>query len=246
MSLVVHMRVLSAQTRRHCISIPTETVQGKGSPEASLSNPLYNSSGATVTFATTNAANQGSGMDSFDSPEPTDGADAGTRVLANMQAITRVRACSLWGSGIGRLPAGLGGTLTVRVAFHQSSTALGLADCQRQPIVCYRLACILTASILLVKRCCNMLALQTSTREEWEINPDEVKIAKTADGRDHFLGGGGFGMVRTLSSLSLFFQHHPACNVACHSLPVQMRALLRGASQLSFPAHSTGFGTVKS
>ena len=86
--------------------------------------------------------------------------------------------------------------------------------------------------------------MQTRTREEWEINPDEVQIAKTADGRDHFLGGGGFGMVRALPSLSWPFQHHLACPVAHLSLPMLLHVSHYGAHQLhsmirSVPGHST-------
>ncbi|KAK9786895.1 hypothetical protein WJX73_008911 [Symbiochloris irregularis] len=86
-------------------------------------------SGVSATFNTRPSAKSGSlsTLPTFDapsSPEPTDGANAGTKVLNNMKALRR-----------------------------------------------------------------------SSTKEEWEINPDDIQIAKKEDGRDHFLGGGGFGVV---------------------------------------------------
>ena len=40
--------------------------------------------------------------------------------------------------------------------------------------------------------------LQSSAqRQEWEIDPEDIRIVKTEDGHDHHLGSGGFGMVGT-------------------------------------------------
>ena len=43
--------------------------------------------------------------------------------------------------------------------------------------------------------CSYPVRVQVGAFEEWEIDPDDLQIEKTADGRDLQLGAGGFGMV---------------------------------------------------
>ena len=47
-----------------------------------------------------------------------------------------------------------------------------------------------------------LVCLQDARHDEWDINPDELCIAKTEDGDDHVLGSGGFGVVRRPLRLS--------------------------------------------
>lgn len=75
-----------------------------------------------------------------------------------------------------------------------------------------------------MKHCCRSHDLQPKASIEfnWHIEPARIKICTHADGSDHELGRGGFGLVRALSSsclITLLHKEHELGNTSCHAAP---------------------------